>query len=124
MKTLTRFPKFASAVILLGAMLNAYSATTQIATERLITSTTVSVLPNVFLMMDDSGIMGWDYMPDNAKDFGAGTYGAASYQCNGVSYDTFITYTAPVNYDGTSFSNATFTGAWNDGYNTGGSSTD
>ncbi len=123
MKTFTRSARFAGAAILLGAMLNAHSATTQISTEPLITSVTTTVQPNVFLMMDDSGSMAWDYMPDNAGNFGRGTYGAASPQCNGMFYDSIITYTPPVTSAGVSYATSSFTTAWNDGYNTGGGST-
>ena len=120
MKTFARSAKFASIAILLGAMLNAHSATTDLANAPLITSPTSSVLPNVFLMLDDSGSMGWDYMPDNAGNFGNGTYGAASSQCNGVFYDPNITYSPPVDSTGTAYSNSSFTAAWNDGYTGGG----
>lgn len=124
MKTFTRSIRFAGTALLFGTMLNAYSATTDLATAPLITSPTSSVLPNIFLMMDDSGSMAWDYMPDNAGNFNAGTYGAASPQCNGMFYDHTITYTSPVDSTGASYANSSFTSAWNDGYNTTGGSTD
>lgn len=123
MKNYARSIKFASTIVLFSMMLNAQSATTDLASAPLITSPTASVLPNVFLMLDDSGSMGWDYMPDNAGNFGIGTYGAASGHCNGVFYDPNITYDPPVTSTGASYANASFTLAWNNGYNTGGSST-
>ncbi len=123
MKTLTRSVRFAGTALLFGLMLNAYAGTTDLATAPLVTSPTSSVLPNVFLMMDDSGSMAWDYMPDNAGNFNSGTYGAASPQCNGMYYDSSITYTPPVTSTGASYATSSFTSAWNDGYNTGGGST-
>lgn len=123
MKTLTRSVRFAGTAMLFGLMLNAYAGTTDLAPAPLITSPTSSVLPNVFLMMDDSGSMAWDYMPDNAGNFNSGTYGAASPQCNGMYYDSSIAYTPPVTSTGSSYANSSIISAWNDGYNTGGGST-
>ncbi len=124
MKTPPRLARFACTAILFGAVMNGYSATTDLGSAPLVTSPSSSVLPNVFLMMDDSGSMAWDYMPDNAGNFGNGTFGAASSQCNGVFYDPNITYSPPVDSTGASYANSSFTSAWNDGYNPAGGSTD
>src|ERR1035437_4699504 len=74
---------------------NLQALTTDLATVPLSTSSTSVVLPNVFLMMDDSGSMDWDFMPDinGSAPFSTSTYGYASSQCNGVYYDPAITYT-------------------------------
>lgn len=89
--------RFAIACVLIGLTVNAQGAATDLTSTPLITSTTATlpILPNVFLMMDDSGSMGWDYMPDNAGNFNSPAYGGASNQCNGVYYDPGITYTSP-----------------------------
>lgn len=100
----------------------AFAASVALATAPLATSSTSLVIPNVFLMMDDSGSMGWDYLPDTANNF-SGNYGFQSSQCNGVYYDPAITYTPPVDSTGTSYASSSFTAAWNDGYNTGTGST-
>lgn len=92
------------------------AASVALATAPLANSTTSSVLPNVMFMLDDSGSMDWDYMPDDSKNF-AGYYGFNSPQCNGVYYNPNITYTPPLKSDGTSYPNSTFNGAWNNGYN-------
>ncbi len=102
----------------LALPLPALAASVALATAPLATSTTTTVQPNVFLMMDDSGSMGWEYMPDDANNF-SGKYGFASSQCNGVFYDPTITYAPPVDSTGTSYANSSFTAAWTDGYNTG-----
>lgn len=94
------------------------AAQTDISTTPLI-NLSLPVPPNVFLMMDDSGSMDWDYMPDTVSSFGTSSYGYASSQCNGVYYDPDVIYTPPVKANGTSYPNATFTAAWLDGYNTG-----
>lgn len=95
---------------------------TDISNAPLVTSSTSSVLPNVMFVLDDSGSMGWSYMPDNASNFDS-NYGYASSQCNGVYYDPRITYAPPVDSTGVSFANSSFTAAWTDGYNTGAGST-
>ncbi len=87
-----------------------------LATAPLANATTSSVLPNLMFMLDDSGSMDWDYMPDDAKNF-SGKYGFNSSHCNGVYYNPNITYTPPVYSDGTSYPNSSFTNAWQDGYN-------
>ncbi|MBI3481066.1 MAG: hypothetical protein HY016_12045 [Nitrosomonadales bacterium] len=121
MTTIDKFLTHAGkVVIIIAIMANAQAAITDIAQAPLVTSSasTQLVKPNVFLMMDDSGSMGWDYMPDDTNNF-SGNYGFVSSQCNGVYYDPAITHTPPVKADGTSYPNSTFTSAWTDGYNTG-----
>jgi hypothetical protein len=88
-------------------------------------ATTSSVKPNVMFMLDDSGSMDWDYMPDDSKNF-SGKYGFNSSHCNGVYYNPNITYTPPVDATGKSFGDPTsasyvnnsFTAAYVDGYDT------
>jgi type IV pilus assembly protein PilY1 len=125
MTTINKFLKSAGKIVFLAAiMANAHGAITDISQGPLVTSSTsnLAVKPNVFLMMDDSGSMDWSHMPDDAADAGStvpmtyGYYGFRSGQCNGIYYDPTITYTAPVKADGTSYPDATFTAALNDGY--------
>lgn len=85
-------------------------------------SPTTQVKPNIMMVLDDSGSMAWDYMPDVVSNFdvngsGSKLYGFPSSQCNGVYYNPNITYIAPVDYTGTSYGNSTFTNAAKDGYN-------
>jgi type IV pilus assembly protein PilY1 len=94
------------------------AASVALATSPLATSTTSTVLPNLMFMLDDSGSMDWDYMPDDAKNF-AGRYGFNSSHCNGVYYNPNITYTPPVDSSGVSYANSSFSAAWKDGYSTG-----
>ena len=101
---------------------NVQGATTDLAAVPLVSSSTTAVLPNLMFVLDDSGSMGWSYMPDTANNF-AQNYGYSSSQCNGVYYDPAVTYTPPVDSNGASFANASFTGAWTNGYNTGAGTT-
>ena len=94
-----------------------------LATSPLATSSTVSVKPNLLFVLDDSGSMTWTYMPDDANNFrGSSTtreYGYLSSQCNGVYYNPDITYTPPVNSAGTPYTDASFTAARDDGFDSG-----
>jgi type IV pilus assembly protein PilY1 len=109
----------------LALPLPALAASVALATSPLATSTTSSVQPNLVLLMDNSGSMAWDHLPDDASDGGSavtwryGYYGVRSSQCNGVYYNPTTTYEPPVHADGTSYADASFTGAWQDGFNTG-----
>src|SRR5471032_3273952 len=96
-----------------------------LATSPLATSTTSTVKPNLLLVLDNSGSMDWEHMPDDSGDGGSavtfsfGYYGLRSSQCNQVYYDPTITYLAPVHPDGTNYPDATFTGAWLNGFSGG-----
>jgi type IV pilus assembly protein PilY1 len=114
--------QFAAWVIGLAMGVNGLSlaAPTDLSSAPLQTTTTAAVLPNVMFMLDDSGSMDWDYLPDVAKDF-AGNYGFNSSHCNGVYFNPNITYTPPVTSTGATINAATpttFIAAYKNGYNT------
>ena len=114
----------------LALPLPALAGPVELATSPMATSTTTTVKPNLMFVLDDSGSMDWDYMPDPAKNF-AGKYGFNSNQCNGNYYNPAVTYLAPVKPDATGTTptpalNATatsFSAAYKDGYNTGAGTT-
>lgn len=64
--------------------------------------------PDIVLMLDDSGSMSWNYMPDTAR----GTNSATNY----VYYNPATYYEAPKKADGTSYANATFPNASTNGF--------
>ena len=71
--------------------------------------------PNIMVIVDDSGSMGWDYLPDAVGSIsGARRYSST---VNKIYYNPAIVYKPPLNSDGTSFPNATFSGARSNGYN-------
>jgi len=72
--------------------------------------------PNIILTMDDSGSMYWSFMPDGVF-WQAATKRAKSSAYNRIYYDPSINYMPPVDQDGASLGDATFTAAWNDGFN-------
>ncbi|TAL87572.1 MAG: pilus assembly protein PilY [Rhodanobacter sp.] len=76
--------------------------------------------PNITLMLDDSGSMAWDFMPD--LGYINNSYNPSAMidsSNNGVYYNPAIAYIPPVKADGTSYPNASgLTSAWVDGFNT------
>ncbi|MGB7543500.1 MAG: hypothetical protein WBM28_15985, partial [Burkholderiales bacterium] len=45
--------------------LRAHAGSTDISATPLVTGSTLPVLPNIMLLLDDSGSMEWQFMPDN-----------------------------------------------------------
>ena len=117
------------------------AAGTDIATEPLITPGTSSVKPNMYFILDNSGSMDWEYLPDwvddstYCKDEEGKVYGQGGRDCyggygtqrgllmfhntdfNNIYYNPAITYTVPKNHDGTNKTSYSGTGSvpW-DGY--------
>lgn len=87
MNTSPRFRKlslaslFAVAVLALPGV--AQAGDTQLATGPLITPDSASVRPNIFFVLDNSGSMNWDYLPDWVVDgnWCKGSTGTASLKC-------------------------------------------
>ena len=121
---------------LLGAAVPLAQAVTDVANIPLAESGSSDVHPNLLFVLDDSGSMDWDYMPDYVNDSspaycrdsdntprqcaaGDPPYYANAF--NGVYYNPSITYTPPVNADGTSKTSYNTAALWavvkNDGYN-------
>lgn len=118
----------ARAVRLLAAMAVAaasiaHAAQTQIADEPLITQAEFKPKPNLMVILDDSGSMGSDYMPDVAN-YATSRFGLYTPQCNGVAYDPSYSYTPPRKSDGTSYDPAVFTAALADGFDSTSTSVD
>lgn len=95
----------------LALPLPSLAASAALATAPLATATTSTVKPNVMFILDDSGSMDWDYLPDWANDSHpvTGTGYTSMPELfknngfNGVAYNPAVTYTPPVLYnaDGT-----------------------
>lgn len=81
------------------------AAATDIATAPLFTSSNTQVKPNIMFILDDSGSMAWDYLPD-VSNFSSTKYGKKAHQCNGVAYNPTVTYSPPLNANGTAQANA------------------
>ncbi len=93
----------------------AHAAATDIADSPMASSGNTSVKPNIMFILDDSGSMGWDYLPDSVNNNDHKNCYRNHYY-NGVYYNPDITYEVPVNADGTSFPDSTFTAAKTDGF--------
>ncbi len=127
--SITYFPssiRLAMALFLSLSSMSLLAAQTDLANAPLVNSTITTVKPNLMFIMDDSGSMGWEYMPDRSSSRGIsyGYYGARSSQCNQVYYNPDIEYLPPVNADGTSFADAVFSAAKSNGFNGSSSSVD
>lgn len=86
---------------LIGSVMTAHAAITDISTSPLVSSASTSVLPNIMFVLDDSGSMDWAYMPDWANVSNQALSKNSDF--NGVAYNPAITYTPPTTYnaDGT-----------------------
>lgn len=106
-----RRPLMRSAVTALFAMAlapAAFGQLTDIASTPLTTSTPNQVKPNLLFILDDSGSMDRDYMPDDAN-YNTGKYGRFASQCNGLAYNPATNYRLPVNAAGADLPDGTFT---------------
>lgn len=109
--------------------LKALPASIALATEPLANATTTAVLPNLMFILDGSGSMDWNYLPDWVDDSicknANGSYNSAcansplfkSPDVNGVYYNPAINYLPPVDSAGTSYASQTsWTSVKNDAY--------
>lgn len=88
---------------------------TDIANAPISSAATTQMPPNVMFILDDSGSMGSDYMPDDMNGYD-GRVSFASNLCNTIYYNPSATYLPPKKADGTDFPDSTFTNAQNDGF--------
>ncbi|WP_338848085.1 PilC/PilY family type IV pilus protein [Massilia sp. W12] len=72
-----RLPIWAWLLLPLATPQLAQAALADISNAPLVTSATSSVLPNIMFILDDSGSMDWDYMPDHVNDSYCKTTGGA-----------------------------------------------
>ncbi|MDB5838861.1 MAG: Type fimbrial biosis protein PilY1, partial [Herminiimonas sp.] len=92
-------------LLALALSASAYAAT-DISTVPLNTysaPSTTDVKPNVLFVLDDSGSMDWNYMPDWANDNSPPQYLFRNNAFNGVAYNPAVRYAKPVSFnsDGT-----------------------
>jgi type IV pilus assembly protein PilY1 len=72
--------------------------------------------PNIVLMLDDSGSMAWDVMPDWSYLSSTSADALVNSDVNGVYFNPTTTYTPPIKADGTSYANADFNSALTNGF--------
>jgi type IV pilus assembly protein PilY1 len=114
---LTRFA--VCAMLACSLSLQAQAQVADISSTPLGKASAVDVKANLMFIMDDSGSMGWDYLPDDG-DFRNHCHGY--HGVNRIFYNPATTYLPPLKADGTSYPAATFTSAKSDGFNSSGSS--
>ncbi len=107
-----------------------WAATLDLTTVPLATATNTSVKPNLMFILDNSGSMEWNYMPDWVSGGNVGTTyyckgsnGTANTECatrlplfhtasfNGAAYNPETTYSPPKAYDGTELTSYSGTGS-------------
>ena len=93
----------------------AMAALTDISNAPISSAATTTVPPNVLFILDASGSMDGEFMPDEMGSY-TGKASYASHLCNTIYYNPAITYLLPKNANGTDFAASTFTGADNDGF--------
>ena len=114
------------AALLLGGseMSPALAALTDISDVPITGSSSTVVKPNIMLVMDTSGSMGWGHMPDEVESVtGVGSVGYKSSQCNVLYYNPTTKYLLPKDATGTAFPIPSFTAAPVDAFDTTSSTT-
>lgn len=81
------------------------AAPLDLATIPLANSPTVAIQPNLLFIMDDSGSMGWDYMPDWANTNDTFEMDASF---NTIYYNPAIRYIPPANFTSSGLDTATY----------------
>lgn len=93
-----------------------WAAVADISTSPMYTAGTLVSKPNLFFILDDSGSMGRDYVPD---DLSSSDSCRNNFTINGLYYNPGITYSPPLKADGTLFTNTpTFPNGYVDGFAT------
>lgn len=77
-----------------------------------------AIPPNVLVTLDDSGSMGWGFLPDGAN-YGSSDCRRYNSSYNRIYYNPDVVYSPPLRQDGSSFPNASFNNAWIDGFRPG-----
>jgi type IV pilus assembly protein PilY1 len=90
-------------LISIGSIDNSYAAPLNLASAPLTTATTTTVFPNVMFVLDNSGSMAWDYLPDIIGSYTSDVSLFNNPKFNGVMYDPAVYYEPPyyINSDGT-----------------------
>ena len=95
--------------------LTSVASDTDLAQVPLANAPSAVILPNIALVIDDSGSMDEENMPDSGGTNDT-KYCYKWYKYNRLAYDPGYTYKAPIKADGGRFVDSTFTAALNDGY--------
>lgn len=110
---------------IVAALLLAFGASlsfgqTDLSNSPLSSASNTAIKPNIMFILDDSGSMDSDFLPDGV-DNNDGSNCFKNYLYNRIYFNPNYTYTPPVKSDGTSFPDASFTAAPNNGFDSGSS---
>ncbi|MDQ6627330.1 MAG: PilC/PilY family type IV pilus protein [Pseudomonadota bacterium] len=95
---------FVAALALASLAMPAAAALTDISDSPIAGTTGAQTKPNIMLLMDASGSMGWSHMPDEVEvATGIGSIGYKSAQCNVLYYNPLTVYALPKKPDGSNF---------------------
>lgn len=75
-----------------------------------------TLAPNILYIHDDSGSMTWAYMPDGRSITNSNKNRYTSSTWNGMYFNPEVDYLPPLDHEGVSLGNASFTSAWENGY--------
>ena len=106
-KTTVQTKPLIAAIALLCLAASAHAGLTQLADSPLSSASSVSISPNIMFVLDDSGSMNWDYLPDWA---GAGNPPLSQRKnagFNGIAYNPEISYLPPKYFNADGSVNAT-----------------
>lgn len=98
-----------------GGMQSADAATVDLASTPMVSGVSKVVPPNVYFILDDSGSMDSEYMPDNV-DNNSSKNCYMNFGYNKIYYNPNITYKLPKKADGMPFDPSNFTAAFYDGF--------
>ncbi|MCK6391417.1 MAG: hypothetical protein L6Q40_10430, partial [Azonexus sp.] len=104
----------AAATLLCLGMGLAHAGLTDLSDSPMANSNPAQAKPNIMLLMDTSGSMGWTHMPDDLEGVNAAgtkTIGYKSPQCNSLYYNPATYYGLPKKADQSAFDPPTFTKA-------------
>ena len=93
------------------------AAQTDISSAPITSTNAAQVKPNIMLLMDTSGSMGWGHMPDEVESqVGYAAIGYKAAQCNVLYYKRDQAYATPKQANGLPFATPSFTGARYDAF--------
>ncbi|HEX2659191.1 MAG TPA: hypothetical protein VHU40_13000, partial [Polyangia bacterium] len=108
------------------AAMPALAAQTDISSSPLTSTNSAQVKPNIMLLMDTSGSIGWGHMPDEVEEdlkvgwsSGQNSIGYKSAQCNVLYYNPATAYALPKQSNGLPFPTPSFTAARYNAFDTG-----
>lgn len=88
------------------------AAATDISQNPLLTAKGTPVKPNLMFILDDSGSMSSNYLPEDANMVRS-RYAERSSQCNGLAFNPLLAYAPPVNADKSSAADASIASVMN-----------